>query len=287
MTYSWEYKGYDPINLLKWIGSVGVPGYIKLIPQKSGPRTYRIHQTKERIQLPHLDHIEWGTERMMAPTIYNLTSSACMKGWTGKRTPACPRGFSLALVPTADVAYSNCHPPVHLCTTWNCCPSIYVDPDLPCTSPSPWSSILTLHLDATASNQHPQILLDLGFVCITSPPLSPLYVSIRFQICPLRSLKSFNNLHTQLFISINAMYAFTMWCVMCDLKVNISNWGYQWKQYYLANCCQWYHYDLWIYCYLINSDIMEKHNHVCLRFQHRELTTPIYLVVCRTRQGEW
>lgn len=140
MTYSWEYKGCDPINLLKWIGSIGVPGYIKFIPQESGPRTYRIHQTKERIQLPHLDHIAWDTERMMA--------SACIKGWTGKRTPACPRGFSLALVPTADVAYSNCHPPVHLCTpgtavhpsTWTqICPALHPVPEAQF-----WHCILTL-----------------------------------------------------------------------------------------------------------------------------------------------
>lgn len=92
MIYSREYKRYDPLNLLRWLGSTGIHGDIKIIPQKPHSRTYQTASDMERY-----NSLSWVTQRVGHLALswrwpqQSITwlSSACFKGWT----PGCPRGF--------------------------------------------------------------------------------------------------------------------------------------------------------------------------------------------------
>lgn len=67
-------------------------------------------------------------------------------------------------------------------------------------------------------------------LCVTSPPLSPLYNSIRWSALPPQP--SYITLKcTFIFIYYTVIiYVFAMCYILCDLRVGISNWGYQGKQ---------------------------------------------------------
>lgn len=123
------------------------------------------------------------------------SSSACFKGWTGREVLTVPKASGLALVPTVSMALlklpnpSTCAPPgttAHPSTWTQTCPSLHLVPEVQF-----WPCKLTLLPAASIFR-----FFRTWALCVTSPPLSPLYVSIRFQLCPFRSLKPFYNLHT-------------------------------------------------------------------------------------------